>query len=167
MKLTKAERSAILAGEHPQILRAEDSCPFEKGDVITLKEIGTYQGPIPHVSITILGIARGKKGEWIAEYSVRDERGLYLRTGGGYTRSPSESVDKEAPVVDPATLKQYAASGRLSQARRRERDEEEMRRQNRAARSELTEALSNLGAEARVEFLADVQRLCRQAKEEA
>lgn len=133
MKLKPKERSAIMADEHPEIVRPYESgkpCPFTKGEQIVLRYQKTHGTPAPLVSITILGHNRTKNGSWKAEYSVRDDRGLYLARGLGYTRSAASSVDWEAGVEDQATLRAYAAQGRLHAAERREqraklkRDEE-------------------------------------------
>jgi len=108
-KLTASERNSILRGGHPAIVRAEKT--FLKGEVIALKSIGSEAGPVPVVSITCLSLKKGKKGEQILEYSVRDDRGLYLAHNGGYTRSGSASLDWEAPVDDPAAIQTYVLEG--------------------------------------------------------
>lgn len=164
MNLTSQERSAILAHEFPDIIRPfvqGEACPFEPAEQIVLKALRSAQGPVPQVSITITGRHRGKKGEWIAEYSLRDDRPLYLRAGSGYTRSAADSIDPEASVEEEKTLKEYAASARLSHSKV---DEVRRKRQNDAARSALTEALSGLHGAARETFLTELQVLCRQAK---
>jgi hypothetical protein len=112
MKLKLEEAKAILAGHHPEIVR-EGTCPFEKGEVISLRTLQSRQGPVPQVSITITAIRRGKKGEHMPEYSVRDDRGTYLRHRGGTTRSPSESVDPEASLVDAGYQRALSEEGRL------------------------------------------------------
>ena len=98
----------VLAGQHPPLVwSAESPCPVERGQEITLKKL---QG-VPQVSLTITRIKGGKKGEHMAEYRVRDDRPEYLRHNIGTTRSPSDSVDPEAPVIDPTTLQEYATAG--------------------------------------------------------
>lgn len=113
MRLEPAERKAILAGGRPSIIRTADRCPFELGDVIALRSLRSLDGPIPQVAITIVGWRRGKKGEWIARYSIRDDRPLYLGKGLRYTRVRSESIDPEADVLDPKALKRFAEEGHL------------------------------------------------------
>ena len=168
MKLKPKERSAIMAGEHPEIARpyqqGETRPPFEKGELIVLSSQQTMGEPAPLVSITILGHNRTKKGAWVAEYSVRDDRGLYLARGPGYTRSRSGSLDPDASVEDPAILERYAAQGRLRRAESKELRERERQAQATAARSKLTEMLSGLEGEARTSFLVEFERLCGQAK---
>jgi hypothetical protein len=109
MNLKPSEKAAILAGKHPEIVRPhERACPFEVGEEITLKTTNTINGPIPEVSITVTGHHRHKNGAWEALYSVKDDRGVYVNQGLGYTRSPSRSLDPEAPVLDPEVIEEYA-----------------------------------------------------------
>src|SRR6476660_9380113 len=101
MKLTSKERSAILAGDHPEIIRPYvEPCPFEFAEEIALRTLPSLAGPVAQVSVTITGRRRGAKGEWIADYSVRDDRPLYLRHNSGSTRSAAESLDPEAAITD-------------------------------------------------------------------
>lgn len=165
LKLKPQERSAILAGDHPKIVRpyerGESDPPFSKGEMIVLTSQKTQGEPAPLVSITVLGHNRTKNGSWEAVYSVRDDRGLYLAKGPGYTRSRGASIDPDAAVEDEPTLKRYAAQGRLQRVQNAERREEEEKAQVRAARSKLTETLSGLQAEARTAFLAEFERMCQ------
>lgn len=136
MKLTATERNAILRGEFPPIVRTEEV--FKKGETIALKSIASLAGPVPLVSITVLKLKKGKKGEQIPEYSVRDDRGLYLAHNGGYTRSASASLDWEASVDDPSTLQSYVLEGSQKTAlqgaegRQREKASEGQRKLQRA-----------------------------------
>lgn len=113
MTLNSQEAKQILAGHRPQIVREGACCPFEKGEVIALRSLQSRAGPVPQVSITITNLKRGKKGEWLPEYSVRDDRGLYLRHRGGTTPSPTGSVDPEAPLVDAGYQQKLSEEGRL------------------------------------------------------
>lgn len=158
MELSPDERGAILAGEHPTLIRVGKECPFEFAEQITLRTIPSLAGPVAQVSITIIGWKRGKKGEWIPEYSVRDDRPLYLRHNSGSTRSSAESVDPEAPITDPVTLKRYAAQGRLSKAQREANAEEAQRKRERAVRERLRETMKGLTPEAQVSLLAGIER---------
>jgi hypothetical protein len=167
VKLKSKERSAIMAGEHPKIVRPYkqgEGCPFAKGEQVVIQSQRTHGKPAPLVSITILGHNRTKNGSWEAEYSVRDDRGLYLAKGVGYTRSASDSLDWEASVEDPETLKRFSTQGRLHRVERKANEEVEIDRQNKAARSKLTETLSGLGPEARTAWLAEFDRMCQKAK---
>lgn len=162
MKLKPQERSAILADQHPQIIRPfldDESCPFEVGEVVVLRSQRSMAGSVPQVSITITGIGRGKKGEWIAHYSVRDDRGLYLAKGPGYTRSAADSLDWEAPVDDPSALQAYAAQGRLRSAER----SVDRRKRERAIRDRLRLTLEGLEVEAQIALLAALEREIQKA----
>jgi hypothetical protein len=109
MNLKPSEKAAILAGKHPQIVRPPDgACPFEKGEEIILKSTGTLKGKIPEVSIVIAGKHRHKNGAWEAVYTVKDDRGVYVNQGLGYTRSPVRALDPEAPVLDEEVIEEYA-----------------------------------------------------------
>lgn len=166
MKLKPSERSSIMAGEHPQIARAYckgQPCPFVKGEVTVLHSQRTMGEPAPLVSITILGHNRTKKGAWLAEYSVRDDRGLYLAKGPGYTRSRSGSLDPDAAVEDPGTLKRYAAQGRL----RRAEHAEETKRHEKLLRERLRSTLKGLGPEAQTALLANLEREIQKAQMQA
>lgn len=167
MKLRPQERSAILADEHPQIMRPfhkDEPCPFEVGEVTVLRAQRSTAGPVPQVSITITGIARGKKDEWIAHYSVRDDRGLYLARGTGYTRSAADSLDWEAPVDDPTALKAYAVQGRLRRAEQAAEQDEDHRKRERAIRDRLRLALEGLSADGQIALLAAIERDIQKAQ---
>jgi hypothetical protein len=165
VSLKSKEKSAILAGEHPLIIRPyEEGCPFKPAEQVVLRTQPSLAGPVAQVSITITGCKRGTKGEWIAEYSVRDDRPLYLRHNSGVTRSAAESLDPEAAITDEKALKEYAVRGRLASAERKQATAEIKRRQALAARSALTEAMASLEGQAREVFLIELQRMCRQAK---
>jgi hypothetical protein len=165
MKLKPKEKSAILAGEHPEIIRKhEGACPFEFAECIVLRTQPSLAGPVAQVSITIIGRRRGAKGEWIAEYSVRDDRPLYLRHNSGVTRSASESLDPEAAITDEAMLKEYALRGRLANAQRREDNAEARRKRERAIRGRLRETLAGLNRDGQVELLAKIERECIRAR---
>lgn len=162
MKLRPAERSAILAGDHPPIIRPfhrGEGCPFAVGEVVVLRSERSMAGPVAVVSITIIGRKRTKAGAWRAVYSVRDDRGLYLARGPGYTRSAADSLDWQAPVEDEDTLRAYAAQGRLRSAERTE----DRRRRERAIRDRLRIALTGLPPEGQVLLLASIEREIQRA----
>jgi hypothetical protein len=115
---------AILHEERPALTwPGKERCPVTKGEEFGLVFLRSLAGPCAQVWITITKVKRGKKGEHMAEYSVRDDRPLYLRHRKGYTRSAADSLDPEAPVTDPATLTEFAASARLRSAERRSKSE--------------------------------------------
>lgn len=112
MNLKQAEKTKILNGSHPELVRPhENGCPFKVGETIVLKTQGTEAGPIPHVWIEVTGKHRKNAKTWEAIYTVHDFRGVYVNQGLGYTRSPVRALDPEAPVLDPAVIAKYAAEG--------------------------------------------------------
>lgn len=148
LKLKSQERKAILAGEHPEIVRPHTGeCPFEVGEEVVLRWQKTERGPIPHLWITVTAKHRKSPTAWRAIYSIHDERGLYVAKGAGYTRSPSGSLDWQAPVLDPEAAKQYAVQARL-QAAEREDNEDRSARDVAAVFKQTGRKLSSLQAEA-------------------
>jgi hypothetical protein len=135
MNLKPSEKAAILSGKHPEIVRPhEGTCPFEVGEEITLKTTNTINGPIPEVSITVTGHHRHKNGAWEALYSVKDDRGVYVNQGLGYTRSPSRSLDPEAPVLDPEVIEEYAMDAQAKTALQGAERAAEQKREGKEAR---------------------------------
>jgi hypothetical protein len=166
VNLKPDERAAILKGEYPEIVRPHDNgCPFEAGEEIVLRTQRSLAGPIPLVSLIITAKHRKNPRTWQAIYAVKDERGLYMAKATGYTRSASQSLDWEAPVLDPAAQKAYAAQGRLQAAQRKEDQREALKRQQRALRTELVHTLKNLGGEEAVALLAQIQKDIREARQ--
>jgi hypothetical protein len=108
MTLTTTEKRSILAGHHPALSRETQT--FKKGEVISLRSLRSLQGPVPAVSITITNVKK-KNGNYLPEYTVRDDRALYLQRGAGYTRSVDKALDLEAPILDPEVLEEYAMEG--------------------------------------------------------
>lgn len=132
---------------------------FTIGEQIILQTQKAYGGAlVPLVSVTIIGQDRLKTRAWKAEYSVRDDRGLYLAKGGRFTRSPSESIDPQASVEDEATLRRYAAQGKLARAERRERSIEAQRAQERAFNAELKAVMSGLEPAHQIILLSGLKR---------
>lgn len=125
-KLTAKERRAVLAGQYPSLSRPivpGQPCPYMQGEVLTLRSQRSLAGPVPQVSIRIEGVRRTRKGDWLPQYSVRDDRSLYLARGIGYTRSLAQAVDVQAPVEDEGTLRRFVVEARLHQAEREEAGE--------------------------------------------
>lgn len=114
MDLKQRERSALLAGKFPEIVREQPE--FSIGEEIVLKTTKTENGPIPEVTITILGRHKTKNGAWEAIYKVKDDRGVYVSLGLGYTRSPARALDREAPVLDDAVIEAYALEAQQANA---------------------------------------------------
>lgn len=163
LTLTPKERSAILAGEHPVLIRpycAGEPCPFVKSEEVVLKSHSALSGPVPLVWITITGSRRTKQGTWRGHYSIRDDRSLYLARGPGYTRSASSSIDPDAAVTDEETLREYAVQGRL---RRAERADERKDREK-ALRERLRVTLKDLQPEAQIALLGAIEREIQKAQ---
>jgi len=112
MRLKASERTKLMKGEFPKLVR--EHLDFKIGEEIVLKTTTTHAGTIPEVSIRILGRHKTKNGSWQAVYLVRDDRGLYVNQGLGYTRSPARALDREAPIIDPAVIEQYAKENEVS-----------------------------------------------------
>lgn len=166
MNLKPRERGAIMKGDFPEIVRPHaGACPFEVGEVLIVRRQKVRGGSVPLVSIRITGKHRKDPKHWEAFYAVRDDRGLYMSKGLGYTRSVASSLDWEASVLDEGAHDRYATESRLAMAERNERSIEAEQAQDRAARSELTETLKGLKAEARNEWLGEFKRLCEKAKD--
>lgn len=154
MRLKPSEKAAILAGKHPEIVRPDQpSSPFVEGEEIVLKTTSTINGSIPEVSISFTGHKRRKNGAWEAIYTVKDDRGLYVNQGLGYTRSPSRALDAEAPVLDPEVIAEYAMEATqkttLLSAEQRQREK---------AKDEGAEHKAGRGKQAR-EYAARAKRL--------
>lgn len=163
--ISPAVREGILAGEEPPLIwPGDEACPVEKGQEIGLVFLRSLAGPVAQVAITITSLRRGKRGEHMADYSVRDDRALHLRHRHGYTRSQADSMDPDAPVLDPDTLKAFSTRSRLSTAEREEKRRENERRQERAAKAKLGETLAGLKPEGRAALLANIERACDGAK---
>lgn len=138
MNLKPSEKRDILAGKHPEIVRPHRAqnagSPFVPGEEIILKTTRTLNGAIPEVSIRITGHHRHKNGAWEAIYSVKDDRGVYVNQGLGYTRSPSRALDPEAPVLDEEVIEQYAMEGQQKTALRSAERSTEQKREGKEAR---------------------------------
>lgn len=107
MKLKPKERAELMAGKFPELVRPH--AEFKVGEEIVLSTTRIESGTIPEVSIRILGRHKTKNGAWQPDYVVTDTRGLYVNQGLGYTRSAARALDREAPILDPAVIEQYAA----------------------------------------------------------
>lgn len=162
MNLKPKEQASILAGQYPELVRPEKD--FEEGEEIVLKTTTTINGPIPEVSICILGHAKRKNGAWEAIYRVKDDRGVYAAQGLGYTRSPARALDKTAPILDPEVIEGYAAHAHLEHVERR--SPSERNRQQRGMQRKLSEAMKALTPTQQVELLAKLERDIKEATKE-
>jgi hypothetical protein len=114
MRLKASEKAKLLRGEFPELHRT--ALDFTVGEEIVLKTTKTHAGTIPEVSIRVLERHKTKNGSWQAIYVVKDDRGLYVNQGLGYTRSPTRALDREAPILDPAVIEKYAAEAEQKSA---------------------------------------------------
>lgn len=171
MKLKHAERTAILRNERPRLERPfeDDNPPCEHGTEIPIKELPSLAGPVSQVSLTILKWRRSKRGSWVANYSVKDDRPLYVATQPGYTRDAEQSIDPEAPILDEATEKRFATEAKLTRIeRRRDREDakETRKKRQRQIRERLGRACDGLSPEEAMALLARIERECREAERE-
>lgn len=170
VKLTRDEYTAILRNERPRIERPfteGEGPPCEHGEEIPLKTLPSLAGPVPQVSLTILLWRRSKRGSWVANYKVKDDRPLYVARQPGYTRDAEQSVDAGAPVLDEATEKRFAAEAKLTRIeRRRDRDDakEARKKRQRQIRERLGRACDGLTPEGAMELLARIERECQEAE---
>jgi hypothetical protein len=173
VKLKATEKRAILRGEHPRLERPyedDEKPPFTPGDEIPLKELSSLAGPVSQVSIVILRCRRSKKGDWVASYSVKDDRALYVARQPGYTRLAEQSLDAEAPVLDEETEKRWETEQKLTRIQRaadREDAKEVRKKRQRQIRERLGKALDGLPPEGQIALLASVERLCKEAAPDA
>lgn len=114
VRLKASERAQLMRGEFPELHRT--ALDFKVGEEIILKTTKTHAGTVPEVSIRILERHKTKTGTWQAIYVVKDDRGLYVNQGLGYTRSPARALDREAPILDPAVIEKYAAEAEQKSA---------------------------------------------------
>lgn len=122
--ISAAIRDRLLRGEDPALTWPGDQpCPVEKGQEIVLIYLRSLGGPVAQVSVTITALRRGKKGEHMADYRMRDDRSLYLRARRGYTRVREDSLDPDAPILDEATMKAFNARSRLRKAERKRKND--------------------------------------------
>jgi hypothetical protein len=102
-------------------------------------------------------------------FDVTDNRNpsLMLKRGGGYTTDPLHALDRESADLEPIDLERYATEARAARAEQKEREMEDLRRQERAVLVQLRERLSRLSPLAQAVLLAQVERLIGEADREA
>lgn len=175
MRLTQKERSALLAGETPTITRKVKP-DIEPGDTLSIahskprrywdETTGSVFGAPRERSawITVTAVTRHRKGGFVVRYDVTDnrEQALMLARGGGYTTDPSIAIDTAEAHLSQKDRKRLSVEARARYAEQKERDEEEMRRQKKAFRARLEEALQGLSPLAQQALLADFERQLRE-----
>lgn len=161
-----SEGMYVKGHSHPE-LKWKGSCPVETGDDVSLYSIRSIDGSqVPAVWITITGITRTKKGEFIAHYTVQDGRGRYLAASGqgdqhGYTRSGSKSIDDEAPAVEPEYIEKWT-----KEIREQEKAREHPKKKERRLRERIKCGLSGLNASQQDELVNEIERLVLKKEEE-
>lgn len=92
MKVTREQRFLLMRAGHPRIaFDGKKPCPVKVGHVQRLS---------PRVELEVTGIQRTKKGEWVIEYLVRDDRPNLLRRTPQVHRFKAD----ERGYVAPPTL---------------------------------------------------------------
>lgn len=164
MSLKASERAQLLRGEFPSLTRPYvegEPPPFAKGQEIVLRKLSG----IKQAWLTILVVKRERKGGWSVEYSFRNDTPAFLRRTGGLTNVAADSCDPEAPVIDEATQKAWAAKARLESLQRREETEQRdgrvselaQRQRERAVRDRLRETIAGLEPELAIDLLARIE----------
>lgn len=179
MKLTREERTAILAGDTPTLLR-KDKPDIEPGTDVVLAHSkprrywdettgSVFDAPkTPSAWIAVTKVTRHRKGGWVVRYDVTDTRqpALMLARGGGYTTDPGLAIDRAEAELSQKDRRRLSVEARARRAEQRERDEEARRRQERAFKMKLKDALNGLDTVAGQMLLADLERRLQQAERE-
>lgn len=178
-------RRRLLAGERPGLIwpGAED-CPVEPGAQI---EVGSG------VTIAVYRIRETKGGDHRGLYTVDDDRpALPRRTpqmfeppetdeygdpirhtsesiaaatiDGNYTQDPKQAVSGVGPEVDVEYRRVLGVRKRKADMEK-ETDREARRKRERAIRDELRSTLKGLEPQAAAELLAEIERLCTEARD--
>jgi len=171
LTLTREQRAAFFAGNWPQI-RGEGTCPVEVGHVHRLSSL---------LRIEVTMIRKPKRGGWRLEYDVYDQRAdrdVYLMPAArslrvaedglpafanvgdelGYGSNPRDSIDAGVVPVSYKNVLRMTARSKDAARRLAERSEDERRKQERAVRERLRDALQNLTPTAQIELLAAIER---------
>lgn len=107
---------------------------------------------LPMVWITVKEV-HDKEGQYVATYTVSDDRPVYMAKGGGTTFSASRSIDREA-TYDPVVAEEYAIQARKKDAKRLEDRDEGYR----AFRERLRDVRRSLSPQADVYLMASLKR---------
>lgn len=114
MNLRRAQRSALFAGDCPKLTYPGDvPCPVKIGHIEVLSA---------HVRLEVTGIRRTRKGEWVLDYTLHNNRigQRFLAVQDGqlapeqYAHSGGSAVDPECgEAVDAFTQKRITQQARL------------------------------------------------------
>lgn len=179
MRFTRAERLKVMAGELVSVLRLEQP-DVKRGDTVVVahskptayhdeQSNTVFRAPKePSLWITVTSITRHRKGGYIVRFDITDTRepAYLLASGGEYTTNAARAVDTVEVVLSSKERRKLSVEARARTAERKVKDDEEdVRRQVRAAKSMLTEALAGLDWQARAVLLAKIDRDIREAQD--
>lgn len=177
MKLTRNEKAAILAGGTPQITRPTKpdlepgtkvvlahSKPKRYWDETTSSVFGAPREPSAWITVT--KVVRHRKGGWVVRYDITDNRqpALLMARGSGYTTDPTVAIDDVEAQLSHKDRQRLAVEARARYAAQKEKDIDERRRQERAFKMKLVDALNGLDPLGAQLLLADLERRLEQAK---
>jgi hypothetical protein len=175
----------VLAGDRPGLIfSGNEDCPLEFGQEVELTS---------NVSILINRVTKTKGGDHRCRYAVRDFRETLIRrtpkmhepperdeygypiphtkeaiaaatVDGNYTQDPRQAVPSTGPEVDVEYRRVLGARKRKA-VMDSESEHEAQRKRERALRDELRSTLKGLEPQAAAELLAEVERLCTEAKD--
>lgn len=183
--LTSKFRERVLAGERPGlVLPGDNDCPLEVGQEVSLT---------PNVAIAINRITKTKGGDHRCHYTVIDMRATLPRRtppmfeppetdelgypikptpgaiaaatiDGNYCQGSGQAVPDVGEEVDVEYRRVLGVKKRKADMEN-EASEDARRKRERAIRDDLRATLKGLEAQAAVELLAGIERLCREAKD--
>lgn len=173
LRLTRPERVAILAATTKRITRVEKP---DLPDRIVL----AYSNPRPYMDKQTGHVFRAERepSAWIEQLkAVRTAKGLHRITWTlvdnrqvalmparhhGYTTDPTHAVDRNEAVLSDKDKARLSATARARHVQLREGAAEDRRRQERAVRARLRDALRGLDPQAQAVLLAEVDRTIRE-----
>jgi hypothetical protein len=115
----------------------------------------------PAAWITVRKVSRRPDGDWLVRFDVTDRRhlSLMLARGGGYTTDHRQAIDRDEAVLEEDDRKRWAAEARARRLDAQEKNaEQQRRRQERAVRGRLREALRKLDPPGQAALLARVEQ---------
>lgn len=169
MKLPKLTRAQIYAAKGKPIeIALPDSEEVRRGQAYALEG---EKGGKRQATIFIDEIERRGEARYATVW-LTDEPRLLARQQGlkhpdQYTTSELAALPNDpGEAVDEDAQRRLTTEGHARFAKHRQEiaQEDERKAQNRSARSELTESLEGLDEVSRLAFLAQFQRMCKQAK---
>lgn len=174
MKLTRRQREQILDGDFPSLRWPRTGpCPAQVGESVKVAA---------RVTLTITRV-RFTRTHWVAEYRIADDRPRLLAAGApsepralrrrhwtpdeesGYTTLPAKALLDAGEAVGRKYQDELVARGRDQFAQHREeaRSDELNRRQSKAVREQIKEAMATLSPTAAQLLLASIERQIRES----